>query len=102
MIEKDPKRTGLKAKAVVFADDPTYPEFAEPGTMEWRGWGFLLACPGCGSVSGISVGADKKSPRWLVAGGSVDDVSTLTLEPSLNCVGCCGWHGHLRGGTFVC
>lgn len=99
---KDPKRTGVKAVAVIFPDDPTFPNFGNPGEIDAKDNYILQACPGCGSISGMLVGHPKPgtSPSWNIMGGSLQDVTTLTLSPSINCVGCCGWHGYLKNGVF--
>lgn len=52
-------------------------------------------CPGCGRRCALTIGGDK-SPRW-----NVDQRDPLTLTPSVNCVGCCGWHGFLKNGEWV-
>jgi hypothetical protein len=95
----DPKRTNLVAKAAHFSDQDGYQRYAEPGEMELMENGTLiLACPGCGWVSGMRVGNPKpvKSPSWLMTG----DIPLLTLSPSINCISCCGWHGYLKNGVF--
>ncbi len=99
-IAVDVKRTNLPATAVVFPlDDGFLPDFAAPGSIELSAPDFLLlACPGCGHVSGMRVGSVKpaQSPSWEMHGGS----PLLTLSPSINCTGCCGWHGYLKAGVF--
>lgn len=97
----DPKRTGLKVASTVFADIDVG-DTAEPGLIEAKfdaGY-IILSCPGCGHVSGMRVGNPKpeQTPSWRIAAG--DTAETLTLEPSINCIGCCGWHGYLRDGVF--
>lgn len=79
------------------------PGACEPHVGDQDNSFLTFACPGCGQVGGILVGHPKPqhSPSWDVAGGSLADPLTLTLNPSINCVGCCGWHGYLRGGVFV-
>jgi hypothetical protein len=95
------KLTGVKAKLL------TELRFhAEPGDMmrtvndAGEIIGFMLACPGCGSWGGIQFVADEhfKNP-WRVTGGSVNDVTTLTVRNSI-LVHCCGWHGYLNKGVF--
>jgi len=101
----DPKRT---CKAIQAApDDPKLQprefEYTEPGLARRLGGDHLLfACPGCGRTGAIRAANPKPgdSPSWDIASGSLDDVTTLTLSPSINCVGCCGWHGYLTGGVF--
>jgi hypothetical protein len=98
----DPKRT---CPATLFDwKENGYPEYGEPGSGSAYANGevYLFACPGCGRFSGIDVGHPKppQSPSWDIVAGSLDDPSTLTLHPSINCVGCCKWHGWLKGGVF--
>lgn len=63
---------------------------------------FLIhACPGCGRVAALPCNQPPGcSPNWDAA-GDPSDPATLTLTPSINCVGCCGWHGYLRDGVFA-
>jgi hypothetical protein len=64
--------------------------------------GFIkLKCPGCGEDGTIHVRNDNiehpgDSPSWTIKG--IPD--NITLHPSLNCRGCCGWHGWLKDGIF--
>lgn len=80
--------------------------FAEPGTIELPNEalpGLLgFACPGCGNIGHISIGEDKPepSPSWKITAGTHSDPKTLTLAPSIECIGCCKWHGHLKNGIF--
>ncbi len=100
--EVDPKRSGVKAALIEWTEPPCEliadRWYAPPGSMvpcnNGHGMGHLIACPGCGKISSPKDGA-----MWQVAGGSLDDVTTLSLSPSiLN--GCCGWHGYLTNGVF--
>lgn len=62
----------------------------------------VMACPGCGRVSGMRVGLGAKpadSPSWRLD-GNPDDPKTWTLSPSIHCKGCCGWHGYLKNGVY--
>lgn len=101
----DPKRT---CEAVqVAADDPRLlpgeSEFTDPGLARRLGADHLLfSCPGCGRPGAIRASHPKSGdpPSWDVTGGTLDDVTGLTLHPSINCVGCCGWHGWLTAGVF--
>lgn len=107
----DPKRTGVKARPVPTADQgirsPDGFLCGIPGDMvrtanqDGSLYGFLIACPGCGNYGGVAIG-DKNNParNWKVTGGSTDDVTGLSLSPSI-LIGCCGWHGYLRNGVFV-
>lgn len=98
MIAKDPKRTGFKA--TVLTTDTWEP--GEPGAVRLlNAETLVMACPGCGRVSAMSVGNPKpaKGPSWLLAGDATKP-ETVTLSPSINCVGCCGWHGWLRAGIY--
>lgn len=98
-MDIDPKRTGLKATIVDhFPDDDDVPFGAIYPKMQ----GYIgITCPGCGQCSAMRVGNPKpaESPSWQMS-GSLSDLSTLSLSPSINCVGCCGWHGYLRNGVF--
>jgi hypothetical protein len=61
----------------------------------------LFACPGCGRMGAIGAKAGKKAKDyWKIESGELTEPEKLTLSPSINCVGCCGWHGHLRAGVF--
>lgn len=100
----DPRRTVAAVRvATLWHPDGGYVDSAGPGeyTLNERVDGLLmLACPGCGRVSGMSVGNPKPDNRngatWLLFG----DPDRLTLNPSVNCVGCCGWHGWVTDGVF--
>lgn len=59
------------------------------------GSSWSLCCPGCGELGGPSKGAS-----WQIIAGSFGDVAKLTLQPSVHCRGCCGWHGYLTDGEF--
>jgi hypothetical protein len=105
-MDIDPKRTGVKAREI-----PNWPNaadeqarfFGEPGDMirtahgDGSVYGFLVACPGCGQFGSLPVHASAPV-RWSVT-GSLDDVTTLSLEPSI-LKHCCSWHGWLRKGVF--
>lgn len=103
----DPKRTGVKARSIPHWPEPCDEQarfYGEPGDMirtqkqDDRVYGFLIACPGCGQFGSLCV--DPTQPIcWKVDGGSTDDVTTLTLSPSI-LKHCCGWHGYLRNGVF--
>lgn len=60
----------------------------------------ILNCPGCGDRSAMTVyspGTPKPpSPSWEISG----EGENLTLKPSINCVGCCKWHGWLTNGVY--
>ncbi len=98
-MEVDKKRSGLVAVAVVFDDSDGYPPSAPPGqyqVLSDRVW--LLSCPGCGHLSSMRCGTPKPSPgpSWEVSGTA----EAPSLHPSINCIGCCGWHGYLKNGVF--
>lgn len=98
----DPKRTGVKAtQQDEWPDDCNY----QPGAfyrLKNSTGRLQFACPGCGQLGSIRAGNPKpaETPSWDIVSGTVDDVTTLTLSPSINCVGCCGWHGYLKNGVF--
>lgn len=61
----------------------------------------VFNCPGCGNFGSISCKVGPKELRyWEITQGSLDDITTLSLSPSIHCVGCCGWHGYLTNGEF--
>ena len=99
----DPKRT-VKARNVhVFEADGSAPNGIEeePGVCQRTSPDRLMfCCPGCGLWGGVRATHPKESSSWDIIAGSLDDVTTLTLAPSINCIGCCGWHGHLKNGVF--
>lgn len=99
-MEVDPKRTGVKASLIPWKEPPMDLVDGQwvgpPGafilgtTIEhWN-----LCCPGCGKLGGPKEGA-----KWSITSGSFDDVTTLTLSPSI-AKSCCGWHGYLKNGVF--
>ncbi len=102
----DPKRTGVKAQSIDWTEPPleVFDDkwFGPPGAMIRRqfttappdGIGYLIFCPGCGQAGSARDGA-----KWSVTSGSLDDVTTLTLAPSI-AKSCCGWHGYLTNGVF--
>lgn len=104
----DPKRTVRATQAA--RDDPELAPgqfcYAAPGKARQLDQGdhLLFACPGCGQTGAIRASHPKadngNGATWDITGGSLADVTTLTLSPSIHCVGCCGWHGHLVGGEF--
>lgn len=99
MTEVNPKRTNVPAVLV-----PEYRDGLEPGSCVWHPERNRLsfACPGCGLFGGILCGKPKPAerPSWDIVKGDPADPSTLTLSPSIHCVGCCGWHGYLQNGVF--
>ena len=81
-----------------------YPEYGEPGACQlFTKDQLIMACPGCGKFAPIRVGYSKPadSPSWAVVSGTLEDAQSLTLSPSINCIGCCGWHGWLKNGVFA-
>lgn len=58
-------------------------------------------CPGCGRSCGMATFPEGKpkpeSPSWKMTGWP----NAITLEPSVHCKGCCGWHGYLKNGEWV-
>jgi len=104
----DPKRTGVKAHLTYSVDSVGADHIIRgvPGGMtpitNNRGVieGFTIACPGCGVWGGISfVASEHFTNPWRVTGGSVLDVTTLSVMDSI-LKHCCGWHGYLRNGVF--
>lgn len=98
----DIKRT-VKLTPVVY-DSGEWMDYGEPGRAEARLAGRLVFnCPGCGRGGSISIGDQKppETPSWQITAGSVADLTSITLAPSIRCVGCCGWHGYLTNGVFA-
>lgn len=100
----DPKRTGVKAVLSEWYEPPLECVngrwYGPPGTMVRRhdtesGLNFLIACPGCGQM-----GTARDGAKWRITGGSEDDVTTLSVQPSI-LKSCCGWHGYLTNGVFI-
>jgi len=58
--------------------------------------GMIIRCPGCNVESAVSFHPEDRV-HWEWDG----DREKPTLSPSLNSVGCCGWHGWLREGQWV-
>lgn len=99
MIVKDPKRTGVKAVLINEFD------FDAPlGSCQYKKEENKLyfVCSGCGQWGGVICGHLKpmQKPSWDIISGVPEDPTTLTLSPSINCIGCCGWHGYLKNGIF--
>ena len=92
----DPKRT-VKAKNVTFEDTQ---EIGNPGDSEGHPTILRFACPGCGKVGGIGISHPKQKHTWAIESGDPLNPETLTLSPSIHCVGCCQWHGYLRNGVY--
>lgn len=89
-------------------EDYCLPDKGVPGQLELdlERNRIIMACPGCGHVSSMRVGNPKPadSPSWLITGLLMPDGETMqdtTLHPSVNCIGCCGWHGWLKQGVFA-
>ena len=106
-------RPSVDARRTVAATptDEAWPEeeYTTPGAVfidparVYKGH-LLFACPGCGRMGSIRVGHPKPDNRdggtWDLVAGDVLKPETLTLAPSIHCVGCCRWHGFLQGGVF--
>lgn len=100
----DPKRTCKAIQAKPDDPDIQYGHFAigvEFGKARGGDRVLMFACPGCGKTGSIPAAPSPKEPHaWEIVAGSLDDVTTLSLSPSIHCVGCCGWHGYLTAGEF--
>lgn len=118
-LTKDPRRTVRARKVNTFDERGGAPNSLDgaPGDAQKRRpytgenvERLMFACPGCAGWGSIACGKPKptdgindqvvKGPTWEIVSGSLDDPETLTLSPSIHCVGCCGWHGYLRNGVF--
>jgi hypothetical protein len=61
----------------------------------------MMNCPGCGESSAIFVYAPgDKHPADQEAWQITGIPANITLKPSINCVGCCRWHGYLTNGEY--
>jgi len=98
----DPRRE----VAVTILEDPwPLSGYAEPGSCypdkeNTYNDHLLFACPGCGKVGSIPVRHPKAKETWDLVAGTISQPDSLTLAPSVHCVGCCGWHGFLCGGNW--
>lgn len=107
-MDKDPKHSGVKATLQKLATPPFELREFGPDCDRWFGplgafahlsivdgkMQWSLCCPGCGQLGGPKAGVN-----WTVIKGSLEDVSTLTIRPSI-AKSCCGWHGYLTDGVF--
>ena len=99
----DPKRT-----VAVVCTNEAWPEdgYTSPGSVfidneKVYKDHLLFACPGCGLMGSIPISPPPKQDHsWMVVSGDPLKPETLTLAPSIDCVGCCKWHGHLVDGLF--
>lgn len=106
-LKADPKRTVKARKVEVFDAEGGAVNglIEEPGVCqpfpEDKRLGFC--CPGCGKWGAVRVGSPKPvaSPSWNIVSGTLEEPESLTLTPSIHCIGCCGWHGYLTSGIFV-
>ena len=89
LVQVDPKRTNV----VTIRRFAMPPEGGYNMPGEWNlidgGKHLVLACPGCGWTAAMRVGDPKPSdsPSWAF----FTQDGALTLHPSVNCEGCCGW-----------
>lgn len=61
----------------------------------------MMKCPGCGESSAMMVYAEGTThPPGIQAWQITGIPGNISLSPSINCVGCCGWHGYLTGGVY--
>lgn len=106
-MEIDAKRTINASQEEVFDAQGGAPNGIDqgPGTCQYiqEDHKLMFTCPGCAKWGGIVIGSPKPvtRPSWDIVSGTPEDVTKLTLSPSINCVGCCGWHGYLKNGVFV-
>lgn len=82
--------------------DFAFKDYCAKGTNEHDKVDTLeFTCPRTGKYCGhIRVGYPNKpaqSPSWKWDG----DWQEPTLEPSINCISGCGWHGWLKKGVFT-
>jgi predicted RNA-binding Zn-ribbon protein involved in translation (DUF1610 family) len=100
----NPRREAKLIK-VEFTEEQIYDKIVcEPGAsqaQEKYEHTLIFACPGCGRVGSIRCTNPKEKGSWLIEAGSLQDLENLTLHPSINCIGCCQWHGYLKKGVYV-
>lgn len=88
----------MKTIAGRLVDEPRSPgEFAWLMDMDGERMTYMqFCCPGCGREGTISIRPSSDPESWAWDG----DREKPTLSPSINCVGCCGWHAYLTKGVF--
>lgn len=103
----DKPQVDAKRTVAATRTDEAWPEngYTTPGAVfvDKEGvYGSLLlfACPGCGRMGSIPATHPKNLDGWDITGGNRLEPESLTLHPSINCVGCCKWHGWLKSGVF--
>src|ERR1700742_570556 len=48
----------------------------------------VFNCPGCGQFGSIAAKSGPKESRtWQITQGSLEDITTLSLSPSIHCIG---------------
>jgi hypothetical protein len=94
----EPTGFGVKATRIDWSEPTMYIKndrwHGPPGALLRYDSGFLMCCPKC-----CELGSPKDGAKWTTVEGSFEDVSNLTLSPSI-AKSCCGWHGYLVKGTF--
>jgi hypothetical protein len=62
--------------------------------------GLACNCPGCGSKGYIPIHkkgeAKPHNHSWQLV-----RLDPITIHPSVNCTGCCEWHGWLKKGEWI-
>lgn len=94
---------GVKASMILWTEPPMYVKgdrwHGPPGAFIQKqginGTNWTLCCPSCGEL-----GTPREGATWEIKTGSFDDVTGLSLWPSI-AKSCCGWHGYLQNGVFV-
>lgn len=79
-MDRDPKRTGVKASLVPYGEPSTYyvdnrlhgppGAFLDSTQMDGKNW--ILCCPGCGEA-----GSPRDGQSWQIVAGSFSDVEAL-------------------------
>lgn len=103
MAPRNPKRfeSGYTVNATILDLYEKIERNEVPGSIYYSRKGELIigaymTCPGCGELSHISFSAEFGRVHWLFS----PPENEPTLSPSVNCVGCCGWHGFLVRGVW--
>jgi hypothetical protein len=71
---------------------------SEPGKTMGH---IMLNCPGCGDSSAMHVRVQGMMKPAEGQSWELSYTPGITLSPSINCTGCCGWHGWLKNGLFT-
>jgi hypothetical protein len=100
LLDLNPRWTGAGGEGIRQADGSPVPERAGTGMI------FECPCGSCGQPLYIPFknpldGGMPLEPGRVMWGRIGENFDTLTLAPSIQRVGGCGWHGWIRNGEIV-